>query len=88
MRDPFAQLEIEKMHLLDAIDVLEKKQSIFAPIKDQFVSLVEYINILERKSEELSLIDINNLIEYIELKIRYCDMYLRYISMKEKEKIR
>lgn len=85
MIELFSQLEIEKMCLLDAINILEEKNDIFAPIKEQFISLVEYINILESKSE-MTIIDINNLIEYIELKKRYCEIYLRYLSIK-KEKI-
>jgi hypothetical protein len=67
------------------IKMKKKQKSIYGPIKDQFLLLVEYIKILEIKKVEDRCNDISNLIEFINIINRQCEIYLKYKCIIKEE---
>lgn len=61
------------------------RQSIYAPIKEQFGTVIEYINILDSKKESSKIEDTYALYELIQLVTKQCLMYLSFNYLKNAE---
>lgn len=57
--------------------------SLYEPIKEQFLVLVEYINILEQMRDLEQIREIVLLMELINNTKRQCDIYLNYQLVKQ-----
>ena len=52
--------------------------TLYAPVKEQFLVLIEYINILEKQNAPDKAPEILVLIDFIEKVTHECEVYLRY----------
>jgi len=75
-------LEEGKIYLVKTLKGLKKKGNIFSPIRDQIRHLINYIDVLERKQGKITVDDLSSLIDYIEIKKKYCEIYIRYITIQ------
>lgn len=62
------------------------KKNIYEPIRQQFMLLIEYLNILEMRTDMEHQNEIICLIEFIDIMKRKCEMYLNFELMKAGKK--
>lgn len=61
---------------------MKEKRSIYSPIREEFLVLVEYINILDLRADRQRKEEIILLMEMLEALKKKCDIYLNYQLIK------
>lgn len=61
---------------------MKKVRNVYGPVKEQFIVLIEYINILEAKRKKQYIEDLNLLIDLINNVSRQCEIYLKFELVK------
>jgi hypothetical protein len=65
-------------------DTQKSLKKIFNPIKQQIYSLVEYINVVEKKKDVNGINELTFFTEYFNTVKYHCDFYIKYYSSKGK----
>jgi hypothetical protein len=58
------------------------KKSIYEPIREQFKILLEYLNILDTKRSSDAVTEIGQLLDFMDIMRRKCEVYLNFQLMK------
>ena len=58
------------------------KKSIYEPIREQFKILLEYLNILDKKRSSDAITEIGQLLDFMDIMRRKCEVYLNFQLMK------
>lgn len=63
----------------------KRKKNVFSPVKEQFLVLLAYIEILEKKKSNLSPLEMTGFADYLSFVARQCEIYLMYRSLMNEE---